>query len=145
MHVRHGYKLLVVKNVAAKNKRFNQLPSNQHPFKEKLFKKQPCQKLESLTINPIQDGGGSQKASTLLPTSFSLVTSTKVGISPNNFLTFSFKIFFCSGVTCQVCIQCQYHIIELDTKKSDFPGQILTSLKEMLELPKFGHKTTSTV
>ena len=40
-------------------------------------------------INPIQDGGGKK----MLPTSFPLVTSTSVGISPKNFLTFSFNIF----------------------------------------------------
>ena len=39
-------------------------------------------------INPIQDGG--KKAPS---TSFSPVTSTNVGISPQNFLTFSFNPF----------------------------------------------------
>ena len=42
-----------------------------------------------LLINPIQGGGG-QKCS---PTSFSPVTSTNVGISPKNVLTFSFNPF----------------------------------------------------
>ena len=42
-----------------------------------------------LYFNPIQDGGG-KKA---LPTSFSPVTSTNVGIRPQNFLTFSFYPF----------------------------------------------------
>ena len=42
-------------------------------------------------INPVQDGGeGGKKAP---PTSFSPVTSTNVGISPQNFLTFSFNAF----------------------------------------------------
>ena len=36
-------------------------------------------------------GGHGKKAPT--PTSFSPVTSTKVGISPQNFLTFSFNPF----------------------------------------------------
>ena len=36
----------------------------------------------------IQDEGTKRS-----PTSFSLVTSTNVGISPQNFLTFSFNIF----------------------------------------------------
>ena len=40
--------------------------------------------------NPGQDGGGGQKDP---PTSLSPVTSTRVGISPKNFLTFSFKPF----------------------------------------------------
>ena len=40
-------------------------------------------------FNPIQDGG--QKAPP--PTHFSPVTSTNVGISPKDFLTFSFNPF----------------------------------------------------
>ena len=39
--------------------------------------------------NPNQDGG-EQK---ILPTSFYMVTSTNIGISPQNFLTFSFNPF----------------------------------------------------
>ena len=41
-------------------------------------------------FNPIQDGGGIKKTP---PTSFSPVTSTNVGISPQNFLTFSYNLF----------------------------------------------------
>ena len=41
-------------------------------------------------FNPIQDAGGRQKGP---PISFSSVTSTNVGISPQNFLTFSFNPF----------------------------------------------------
>ena len=41
-------------------------------------------------FKPIQDGGGAAKWS---PTSFSPVTSTNVGTSPQNFLTFSFNPF----------------------------------------------------
>ena len=48
-------------------------------------------------INPIQDesggGGGGGTKSSPHPTSFSSVTSTNVGISPQNFLTFSFNPF----------------------------------------------------
>ena len=45
-----------------------------------------------IRINPIQDGGGWgwQKGP---PTSFFSVTSTKVGLSPQNFLTFSVNTF----------------------------------------------------
>ena len=43
----------------------------------------------NIYINPIQDGGGQRSP----PTSFSPVTSTNVGISPQNFLTFSFNPF----------------------------------------------------
>ena len=42
------------------------------------------------TFNPIQDGGGGQKVP---PTSFSPVTSTNVGVRPQNFITFSFNPF----------------------------------------------------
>ena len=41
-------------------------------------------------VNPIQDGVGGKMA---LTTSFSSVTSVNVGISPQNFLTFSFNPF----------------------------------------------------
>ena len=44
-------------------------------------------------VNPIQDGGKGP------PTSFYPVTSTNVGISPKNFLPFSFATF---GAKCQV-------------------------------------------
>ena len=45
-------------------------------------------------FNPIQDGGGQWRAGQKgPPTSFSPVTSTNVGISPQNFLTFSFNPF----------------------------------------------------
>ena len=42
------------------------------------------------SINPIQDGGRGQKEP---PTSFSPVTCTNVGLSPQNVLTFSFNPF----------------------------------------------------
>ena len=43
-----------------------------------------------IRINPIQDGKGGQRGP---PTSFSPITSTNVGLSPQNFLTFSFNTF----------------------------------------------------
>ena len=43
------------------------------------------------SINPIQDGGG--KKSSPPPTSLSPVTSINVGLTPKNFLTFSFNPF----------------------------------------------------
>ena len=43
-------------------------------------------------MNPIQDGGA-QKSPQRSLTSFSTVTSTKVGLSPQNILTFSFNAF----------------------------------------------------
>ena len=44
------------------------------------------------TFNPIQDRGGAKRPPPF-PTSFSPVTSTNVGSSPQNFLTFSFNPF----------------------------------------------------
>ena len=41
-------------------------------------------------INPIKDGGGGEEGPS---TSFTSVTSTNVGISPKNFLTFIFNPF----------------------------------------------------
>ena len=46
--------------------------------------------LNNDSFNPIQDWGGGKKAP---PASFSPVTSTTVGINPQNFLTFSFNPF----------------------------------------------------
>ena len=47
-----------------------------------------------LIINPNQDGGGEDLKRPKAPlTSFSPVTSTNVGISPQNFLNFSFNPF----------------------------------------------------
>ena len=44
-------------------------------------------------VNPIHDGGGGGGQKGTPATSFSSVTYTNVGISPKNFLTFSFKPF----------------------------------------------------
>ena len=45
-------------------------------------------------FNPIQDGGGAGGGGAKRPTtSFSPVTSTNIGLSPQNFLTFSFNPF----------------------------------------------------
>ena len=43
-----------------------------------------------IRINPVPNGWGWQKGP---PASFSPVTSTNVGLSPQNFLTFSFDTF----------------------------------------------------
>ena len=45
--------------------------------------------ISEVNVNSIQDGGREKDP----PTSFSLVTSTNVGISPQNLLTFSFNPF----------------------------------------------------
>ena len=53
--------------------------------------KQCHRKAQYNWFNPIQDGGGGGKKAS--PTSFSPLTSTNVGISPKNFLSFSFNGF----------------------------------------------------
>ena len=80
-------------------------------------------------VKPIQDGGQKKRP----PTCFSSVTSTNVGISPQNFLDFSFNSFCHTGVKFQVCTQYQSQIIELEPrpllKQSGFSGQILIKLR----------------
>ena len=49
--------------------------------------------LPRLTLFRLGGGGGGGEAKRPTPTSFSPVTSTDVGISPKNFLTFSFNPF----------------------------------------------------
>ena len=47
-----------------------------------------------IPINPAQDGGwGRGRSKKVPPTNFSLVASTNVRISPQNFLIFSFNSF----------------------------------------------------
>ena len=81
-------------------------------------------------------GGGGQKGP---PTSFYPVTSTNVGISAQNFLTFS--------ANPKLLNLNQDH----SSKKRFFwssPYEIevvIASLIVMLELPNFGHMTTSTI
>ena len=88
--------------------------------------------LHSLTLrncfalNPIQDGGAKSSPS---PTSFSPVTSTNVGISPQNFLIFSFNPFATLVKNFKTIPQ----IIELEPRrfleKKGFSGQILIKLR----------------
>ena len=105
-------------------------------------------------FNPIQDRVGP-------PTSFSSVTSAKIGISPQNFLTFSsntfpqcckiyyqvFKFKFISSASPKLLNLNQDHL----SKKRFFWSNpykivvIITSLSEMLELQNFGHMTTFTL
>ena len=86
------------------------------------------------------------------PTSFSPETSTKVGFSPQNFLTFSFNSFttlvqnfdFLPTVSPKLLNLNQDH----PSKKRFFwlnPYKIevmITFLTEMLQLPNFGQMTT---
>ena len=100
-------------------------------------------------------GAGEQKSS---PISFSYVTSTKVGIIHQNFLTFSCNTFatLMSNFK-EFHTWCQSQIIELEPraplKKISFFRQtspykievMITSLTEMPELPNYGHMTTSAI
>ena len=102
-------------------------------------------------LNSIQDGGG-QKAP---PTSFSPVTSTNVRFGPQIFLTFNFNPFatlvqnfkFVPGASPKLLNLNQDH----PSKKQFFwsnPYKIevmITFLIEMLQLPNFGHMTTSII
>ena len=74
------------------------------------------------------------------PYHFSLVTSAKVGISPQNFLTFSSNPF--------VTLVYNFKAIPRTGCFWSNPykiGVVITSLIEMLQLPNFGHITTSTI
>ena len=81
-------------------------------FRDKAIRhSQTSFKTFRIYINPIHDGRGEAPH-----TSFSLVTSTNVGIRPQNSWSNPYKI-----------------------------EVMITSLIEMLELPKFGHTTASTI
>ena len=108
----------------------------------------------TFTFNPIQDWGvgGGKKA---LHSSFSLVTSEKVGISPQNFLNFSLNPFNTLVGNVKVIPSASPKLLNLNedhpSKKERFfwsnPYKIevmKTSLIEMLQLPNFGNMPTST-
>ena len=110
--------------------------------------------LANSNINPIQDGkeGGGSKKPLPLPTNFSLVTSTNVGISPENFLTIIFDPFPTLVWSFMTNCQSQIKLEPRPPQKKWFfwsnPYNIkvmVTSLREVLELPNFGHMTTSTM
>ena len=52
-----------------------------------------CANNSKVPINPVQDRGWSGGGQKDPPTNFFLVTSTNVGTSPKNFLTFTFNPF----------------------------------------------------
>ena len=86
------------------------------------------------------------QSGTPCPCKFLPVTSTNVGISHKNSLTFSFKPF-------PTLLKNFRFITSASTKttppKSASSGHkieiMIISLKEMLELPNFGHMTTSKI
>ena len=82
----------------------------------------------------------------MLPTNFSPVTSTNVGYIPQNLLSSSFNPFATLMKYFHVIPSANSKLLNLNqdhvSKKVIF---LVTSLIEMLELPKFGHMTTSTI
>ena len=97
-------------------------------------------------------GGGTKSAP---PTSFSTVTSANVGISPQNFLTFTFHPFATLVYNFKVIPNASPKLLNLNqdhaSKKQFFRSNpykidvMITSLIEMLQLPIFGHMPTSTI
>ena len=106
-------------------------------------------------FNPIQDGGGRGGQKGPPPTNFCPVTSTNVGISPQNFLTFSLNPFSTLLQNFKVVPSASHKLLNLN---QDHPSKkrfswsnaykievVRTSVIEMLELPNFGHMSTSTI
>ena len=99
-----------------------------------------------------EGGGGGKKAPAI---SFSPVTSTNVGFGPQNFLTFSFNPFATLVQNVKLGPSARPTLLNLNqdhpSKKAIFwsnPYKIevmITSLIHMLELPNFGHMTTSVI
>ena len=95
-------------------------------------------------------GGGNKKVPYHPP-----LTSTNVGISPHNFLVFSFNPFATLVQNFKATPNANPKLLNLNqddpSKKWVFwsnPYKIdvmVTSLIEMLQLPNFGHMTTSTI
>ena len=88
-------------------------------------------------------------------TSFSLVTSTNVGIIPKNFLTFPFNPFatlvsnfkFVPRASPKLlCLNQDHPSKKCFFRSNSYKIQVMiTSLIEMLELPNFGHMKTSII
>ena len=107
--------------------------------------------LDVITFNPIQDGTGGKKSRI----SFSPVTSTNIGISPENFLILVLTLLphWCKilGLDLVPVSNNSTWTKTTPQKKWFFysdPYKIevtITSLIEMLELPNFGHMTTPTI
>ena len=75
------------------------------------------------------------------PTSFSLLTSTNIKISPQNFLTFSFKPF-----TSPKLLNLNHPSEKWFFWSNPYKIEVMrTSLTETLELPNSGHMPTSTM
>ena len=90
------------------------------------------------------------------PTGFSPVTSTNVGFGPQNFLTFSLKLFATLVQKFKFVPSASPKLLNLNqdhpSKKAicfwsnPYKIEVLISfLIEMLQLPNFGHMTTSII
>ena len=85
------------------------------------------------------------------PTNFSPVTSANVRIGPQNFLTFSFNPFDRLVENFKFVPSGNPKLLNFNQDHPSFwsnPYKIdvmITSLIQMLELPNFGHMTTSTI
>ena len=105
-----------------------------------------------LTLFRMGGEGGGQKGP---PTSFFPVTSTNVGFGPQNFLTFSFNPFVTLVQNLKIVSSAHPKLLNLNqdhsSKKRFFcsnPYKIevmITFLIEMVQLPNFGHMTTSII
>ena len=77
-----------------------------------------------------------------LPTSFSLLTSTNIGINPQNFLTFSFNS--CHTLSQLLNLNQSHPSKKLFFWSNPYKTEVMiTSFIEMLAIPNFGHMTTS--
>ena len=109
-------------------------------------------KMSTAVLTLFRIGGWGKKVP---PTSFSPVTSTNVGFSPQNLLAFSFNPFATLvkiSSSHLVSAPNYWTWTKITPQKSSFSGQILVKLKamiifllEMLRLPDFGHMTTSII
>ena len=104
-------------------------------------------------FNSFQDGEGRVGAK-ILPTRFSPVTSQKVEISPNNFLTFIFKSFVTILKNFKAITSTSPELLNLNQDQLSLQKifffwsnpykteVIITSPLEVLELPNVGHINT---
>ena len=112
--------------------------------------------LLKIFFKPFQDGEGDGTTTPPILTNFSPVTSANVGISPQNFLTFSFNPFATLVQNFKAIRRASPKLLNFERrppcKKKWFfwsnpynTEVMITSLREMLELPNFGHMTTFTI
>ena len=93
------------------------------------------------SINPIEDTVQRGPLG-----SFSPVTSTNVGISPQNFLTFNFNPFTTPSSSSKLLnFDHEHHAKKNFFRSNSYKIEVMIIFHiEMPELPNFGHTTTST-